>query len=40
MKRYVLMGNLPYALPILRPVQAAIRARGGEPRWFFHGDGA
>jgi hypothetical protein len=40
MKRYLLFGNLPYALPILRPVQAAIRARGGEARWFFHGDGA
>jgi len=39
MKRYLLFGNLPYALPILRPVQAAIRARGGEARWFFHGDG-
>jgi len=40
MKRYLLFGNLPYALPILRPLQAAIRARGGEARWFFHGDGA
>lgn len=40
MKRYLLFGNLPYALPILRPVQDAIRARGGETRWFFHGDGA
>ncbi len=40
MRRYLLFGNLPYALPILRPVQAAIRARGGEARWFFHGDGA
>ena len=40
MNRYLLFGNLPYALPILRPLQAAIRARGGEARWFFHGDGA
>ena len=40
MKRYLLFGNLPYALPILRPLQAAIRARGAEARWFFHGDGA
>ena len=37
MKRYLLFGNLPYALPILRPLQAAIRARGSEARWFFHG---
>jgi len=40
MKRLLLFGNLPYALPILRPLQAAIRARGGDARWFFHGDGA
>jgi CDP-Glycerol:Poly(glycerophosphate) glycerophosphotransferase len=40
MKRYLFFGNLPYALPILRPLQAAIRARGGEARWMFHGDGA
>jgi hypothetical protein len=40
MKRYLLFGNLPYALPILRPLQAAIRARGAEARWHFHGDGA
>jgi CDP-glycerol glycerophosphotransferase (TagB/SpsB family) len=40
MKRYLLFGNLPYALPILRPLQAAVRAQGGEARWFFHGDGA
>lgn len=38
--RYLLMANLPYALPILRPLQSAIRARGGEAAWFFHGDGA
>jgi CDP-glycerol glycerophosphotransferase (TagB/SpsB family) len=40
MKRVLLFGNLPYALPILRPLQAAVRARGGEARWMFHGDGA
>jgi hypothetical protein len=40
MKRYLFFANLPYARPILRPLQAAIRARGGEARWFFHGDGA
>ncbi len=40
MRRYLLLGNLPYALPILRPLQAAIRKRGGEAAWFFHGDGA
>jgi CDP-glycerol glycerophosphotransferase (TagB/SpsB family) len=40
MRRYLFFGNLPYALPILRPLQAAIRARGAEARWFFHGDGA
>jgi CDP-glycerol glycerophosphotransferase (TagB/SpsB family) len=40
MQRYLLFGNLPYALPILRPLQTAIRARGAEARWFFHGDGA
>ncbi len=40
MRRHLLLGNLPYALPILRPLQAAIRARGAEAAWFFHGDGA
>lgn len=40
MSRYLLFGNLPYALPILRPLQAAMRARGDEAAWFFHGDGA
>lgn len=40
MRRHLLLGNLPYALPILRPLQAAIRARGDEAAWFFHGDGA
>lgn len=40
MRRYLLFGNLPYALPILRPLQTAIRRRGGEAAWFFHGPGA
>jgi CDP-glycerol glycerophosphotransferase (TagB/SpsB family) len=40
MRRYLLFGNLPYALPILRPLQNAIRKRGGEAAWFFHGNGA
>jgi hypothetical protein len=40
MRRYLLMGNLPYALPILRPLQSAIREQGGQAAWFFHGDGA
>lgn len=40
MRRYLLFGNLPYALPILRPLQTAIRARGAQAAWFFHGDGA
>jgi CDP-glycerol glycerophosphotransferase (TagB/SpsB family) len=40
MRRYLLFGNLTYALPILRPPQTAIRKRGGEAAWFFHGDGA
>ncbi|MGH8236256.1 MAG: CDP-glycerol glycerophosphotransferase family protein, partial [Steroidobacteraceae bacterium] len=37
---YLLMGNLPYALPILRPLQSAMRARNAQVAWFFHGDGA
>jgi CDP-glycerol glycerophosphotransferase (TagB/SpsB family) len=40
MRRHLLFGNLPYALPILRPLQSAIRARGDEAAWFFHGPGA
>jgi CDP-glycerol glycerophosphotransferase (TagB/SpsB family) len=39
-QRYVLYGSERYALAILRPVQAAIRARGGEAAWFFDGPGA
>lgn len=35
--RYLLFGTELYAIPILRPLQAAIRARGGDARWFLHG---
>lgn len=38
--RYLLYGSERYALAILRPLQAAIRARGGEARWFFDRAGA
>lgn len=39
-RRYLLYGSVRYALAILRPLQAAIRARGDEAAWFFDGDGA
>ena len=39
-KRYLLYGSERYALPILRPLQAAIRRAGGEAAWFFDGPGA
>jgi CDP-glycerol glycerophosphotransferase (TagB/SpsB family) len=39
-KRYLLYGSERYALAILRPLQEAIRARGGEAAWFFDGPGA
>lgn len=39
-KRYVLYGSERYALAILRPIQAAIRARGHEAAWFFDGPGS
>lgn len=32
--RYLLFATELYALPILRPLQAAIHARGGEAAWF------
>ncbi len=38
-QRYLLYGSERYALAILRPVQAAIRARGGAAAWFFDGPG-
>lgn len=39
-KHYLLYGSERYALAILRPLQAAIRARGHEAAWFFDGPGA
>jgi CDP-glycerol glycerophosphotransferase (TagB/SpsB family) len=38
--RYLLYGSVRYALAILRPLQAVVRARGDEAAWFFDGDGA
>jgi CDP-glycerol glycerophosphotransferase (TagB/SpsB family) len=38
-KHYLLYGSERYALAILRPLQAAIRARGHEAAWFFDGPG-
>lgn len=39
-RHYLLYGSERYALAILRPIQAAIRARGDEAAWFFDGRGA
>ncbi|MBO9875254.1 MULTISPECIES: CDP-glycerol glycerophosphotransferase family protein [Xanthomonas] len=39
-KHYLLYGSERYALAILRPLQAAIRARGDDAAWFFDGPGA
>ena len=39
-RHYLLYGSERYALAILRPIQAAIRARGDEAAWFFDGPGA
>ena len=39
MKHYLLYGSERYALAILRPLQAAIRARGDAAAWFFDGPG-
>lgn len=39
-KHYLLYGSERYALAILRPLQAAIRARGHRAAWFFDGPGA
>ena len=38
MSRYLLFVSELYALAILRPLQAAIRARGDEAAWFFERD--
>lgn len=37
---YLLYGSERYALGILRPLQDAIRERGGETAWFFDGSGS
>lgn len=39
-RRYLLYGSERYALPILRPLQAAIQRRAGDVAWFFDGPGA
>ncbi len=38
--RYLLFGTELYAIPILRPLQAAIRAEGGVACWFLPGQDA
>jgi CDP-glycerol glycerophosphotransferase (TagB/SpsB family) len=38
-RKYLLYGSVRYALGMLRPLQAAIRARGDDAAWFFDGDG-
>lgn len=38
MHRYLLYIEQPYSFSILRPLQAAILAQGGEVRWFLKGD--
>lgn len=37
MNRYLLFAALHYDFPILRPLQAAIRARGDRAAWYLHG---
>jgi len=39
-RKYLLMGHEPYAVPILRPLQDRILAGGGRCAWFFYGRGA
>ncbi|MDE5944050.1 MAG: CDP-glycerol glycerophosphotransferase family protein [Rikenella sp.] len=36
-KKYLFIASLTYAYPILRPIQRAIRERGGETAWFVDG---
>jgi CDP-glycerol glycerophosphotransferase (TagB/SpsB family) len=38
-RRYLLYGSERYALPILRPLQKAIKKRGDDVAWFFDGPG-
>lgn len=37
-QRYLFLVSLVYAFPVLRPLQEAIRRRGGEAAWFFDDD--
>jgi hypothetical protein len=37
MDRYLLFATHDYSLPILRPLQQAIRSRGGEAAWLLYG---
>lgn len=38
-RHYLLYGSVRYALAMLRPLQAAMRARGDEVAWYFDGHG-
>jgi CDP-glycerol glycerophosphotransferase (TagB/SpsB family) len=39
-KKYLFFGSERYTLGIMRPIEAAIKARGDEVAWFFGGPGA
>ncbi|MET0356958.1 MAG: hypothetical protein ABW044_09275, partial [Cellvibrio sp.] len=39
-KNYLFFGTERYTLGIMRPIEAAIKARGGNVAWFFGGPGA